>query len=204
MCKRSARKRVNRLDTLGHRAGAAVQHNGALQPVRSGRNVGGEGELNDRLNALYVDEYGRTPEQADAARPRISVLLRLLDDYGRSRVPQSMMRKGCRRTCIRFPSRVGRSRWITRMKDGPKVSRLELVDGSPRILTDGTLQLRGWSEEEWLADAMKPSRQRNLTPSQRQFLAHALKALRRMRSRPVQGGILWLDEQGNILETPPT
>jgi hypothetical protein len=52
-------------------------------------------------------------------------------------------------------------------------------DDSPPTSKEGRSSRRGWSVEEWRADGMKPSRQRNLTTSQRMQLARGLRALRR-------------------------
>ena len=53
-------------------------------------------------------------------------------------------------------------------------------DTSRTTSTDGRLKSADelWAEE-WLAERMKPSRQRNLTPSQRQELAESLRFMRR-------------------------
>lgn len=54
-------------------------------------------------------------------------------------------------------------------------------DDSPETSTDAHSRQSEWSVEEWWAEKTKPSRQRNLTPSQRRSRAEALKLLRRAR-----------------------
>jgi hypothetical protein len=54
-------------------------------------------------------------------------------------------------------------------------------DDSSSTSTDDRLMRKQWSVEQWLEDGIKPSRQRGLSPSERQRLAHALRELRRER-----------------------
>jgi hypothetical protein len=52
-------------------------------------------------------------------------------------------------------------------------------DDSPPTSKDAPSTPDGWSVEKWWAEMTKPSRQRNLTPSERQSLAITLRLLRR-------------------------
>jgi hypothetical protein len=54
-------------------------------------------------------------------------------------------------------------------------------DDSPKTSKDDRSQPATWSVEEWWAETIKPYRQQNLTPLQRQQLARALRVHRRAR-----------------------
>jgi hypothetical protein len=55
------------------------------------------------------------------------------------------------------------------------------AENSPATSTETPSPRSGWSVEEWWAEKIKPSRQRNLTPLQREQRAYSLRLSRRLR-----------------------
>jgi hypothetical protein len=65
----------------------------------------------------------------------------------------------------------------------PRGVPTDATDDSPTTTKDESSSPNTLSAEERWAERMKPSRQRNLTPSQRKLLADDLRSLRRLRSQ---------------------
>ena len=63
----------------------------------------------------------------------------------------------------------------------------DAVDVCSQTSKDAPSQPKPWSVEEWWAEKIKPSRQRNLDPSQRASRACLLRHLRRERYAEMPG-----------------